>query len=87
MLRPARQDVQEDRDIVRPEVPERVHVLPDRTEGGADAVDVLDPPQLVAGDQIPDRFDRGVVDEGVADHHHPIAPGGLDAVDLRRRCR
>ena len=42
--RPARQDVQEDRDIVRPEVPERVHVLPDRTEGGADAVDVLHPP-------------------------------------------
>ena len=60
---------------MRREIPEGVHVAPDRTEIGTRRVQVVDPADLSLVHVLSDPPDASVVEEGVADHQGP--PLGL----------
>ncbi len=56
----AGQDVEEDRDVVCAEVPQRVDVVADRAERGADAVDVLHATELATRHEVADGGDAAL---------------------------
>src|SRR5262249_42633675 len=64
---PAEQVI-DDRQVVRGQVPENVDVLLEQPQVDADAVDVVDLAQLAGGDQLFHLADGGAVEEGVVHH-------------------
>ena len=52
LVRIGAQDVQQDRDIVRRQVPDDVDVGLQESQVGAGGIDVVDPAQLAAADQV-----------------------------------
>ena len=62
------EEIEQDRDVVRAEVPERVEVLADDTEVETVRIGVDDPAELARPDQLSEDPHRLAVDERVPDH-------------------
>src|SRR5439155_15658401 len=75
------QEVQDHREVVDAERPERVLILPDLAEVLAVAVDVEDVAELVRLDQLLQALDARVVEEQMTRHQHaPALLRGRDEV-------
>jgi hypothetical protein len=70
------EQVEDDREVVDAERPERVLVLADLAEVLAVAVDAQDLPELASDDELLQHRDRGVVEQQVRGHQHEVALDG-----------
>src|SRR5262249_47527599 len=79
--RVAAQDVIDDGQVVRGQVPDDVHVRLEQPQVDPDAVHVQQVAQLPAVHELPDPADRVGEQVGVIDHQHPAGPvGDVDQV-------